>query len=61
MEFEKKKIYILYNWFNEEILAVSFDKNVVLARAGLDAMAGEDTDGYCLKSTVISDLNDEEL
>ncbi len=57
----KGKIYILYDWIEDEVIMVSFDKNSIFAKVGQDAMAGVDIHDYCLKSVFLSDLNDEYL
>ncbi|WP_099950577.1 hypothetical protein [Ezakiella peruensis] len=59
MKAEKQKIYILYDWIDDEVIMVSFDKNSIFAKVGQDAMTGVDINDYCLKSAFISDLNDE--
>ena len=53
------KIYILYDWIENEVLMVSFDKNSIFAKVGQDAMTGVDISDYRLKSVFLSDLNDE--
>lgn len=58
---ETEKLYILYDWIDDDVLMASFDLNAIFARVGRDAMSGEDVDKYCLKSMLLSDLTDESL
>lgn len=61
MENKERKIYILYDWIEDEVITVSFDKNSIFAKVGQDAMTGVDVSDYRLKSVFLSDLNDEYL
>lgn len=61
METKEQKIYILYDWIEDEVITVSFDKNSIFAKVGQDAMTGVDVSDYRLKSVFLSDLNDEYL
>lgn len=40
------KIYILYDWSNEEVIISSKRKEAILARIGENAMDGEYIDNY---------------
>lgn len=58
---EEMKLYILYDWCDDEFIMAGFDKTLLLAKVGQDAMNGIDISYYCLKSAFLSDLNDEYL
>lgn len=55
----KGRVYILFDWINDELIAASFDKNEVLARVGKDFLEDKDIDSYRLKSVDVEDLEDE--
>lgn len=57
----KGKIYILYDWIDDKVIMAGFDKTLLLAKVGQDAMTGIDISYYCLESVFLSDLNDEYL
>lgn len=57
----KGKIYILYDWIDDKVIMAGFDKTLLLAKVGQDAMTGVDINSYCLESVFLSDLNDEYL
>lgn len=57
----KGKIYILYDWIEDEVIMASFDKNSIFAKVGQDVLSGANVEDYCLRSVFLSDLNDEYL
>lgn len=55
------KIYIIYDCIADKVIMAGFDKTLLLAKVGQDAMTGVDINDYRLKSVFLSDLNDEYL
>ena len=55
------KLYVLFDWVNDELILTSFDKQEALAKIGEDYLKAIDVDSYMLKSVKIEDLKDEVL
>lgn len=53
-----KKLYILYDWSNEEKLRVSYSKDKILAKIGESAFDGEFIDNYKIIEIDLDEVED---
>ena len=56
-----KKIYLLIDCIDDELILAGYDKKELLTKVGEDFLSGEEIDSYRLKSVRVEDLYDEPI
>lgn len=55
---EEKIIYVVYDWADDEIKKVSYDRYKALAEIGFDFLSGDDIDNYKFLEINLDELED---
>lgn len=59
MKNENKKIYLVYDWSDESIKMLSYDRTKALAKVGKDALFGDCIDDYKLIEINLDEVEDD--
>lgn len=54
------KLYVLFDYINDNLILASFNKQEILAKVGSDYFKNEYIDNYVLKSINVEDLQEED-
>lgn len=56
----EEKLYVLFDYINDNLILASFNKQEILAKVGSDYFKNEYIDNYVLKSINVEDLQEED-
>ena len=55
---KENTIYVIYDWFMDEIKKVSYDRYKALAEIGFDFLSGDDIDNYKFLEINLDEIKD---
>lgn len=56
---KEKIVYVVYDWADDEIKKVSYDRNEALATFGFDFLSGDDIDNYKFLEINLDELEED--